>query len=404
MPLQNRRRFLKPLAILGAVLVVGGAVAGLRMSQAKKEEPKSPAKVVLEFTPADVAMVEMRELQRTLSLSGSLSPFVQSTVRSKVPGEVQKVLVREGDRVSGGQVIATVDTVDLKARVDAQLAALEEARAKATLAQKNRENNQQLLRQKFISQNAFDTTQSVHDAAVAAVKSAEAQLRIVEKAMQDAVVRAPIGGVVSRRMVNAGEKVGIDAPLFTVVDLGKMEIEAPAPAAEIPSVKVGQVAHFRVDGFGDRLFEGRIERINPAADPGSRSITLYVSLANRDGVLKGGMFAKGQLILDKAPPAAVIPAGAVREEAGQAYVYTIEGGKVARRAVTLGMREEGLVEVKTGLERGVPVVRARITDLKPGAPATLKTSTVATQPIRLGLVEGQVVEPSRDWPEEGRAR
>ena len=375
-----RRRFLKPLLVVVGIAVLVGGLVAYRMSQAPKDAPKSTAKVVLEFTPADVAMVEMRELQRTLSLSGSLSPVAQSTVRSKVAGEVQKVLVREGDRVSEGQVIATIDTADLKARVDAQVATLEETRAKASIAQKNRENNQQLLRQNFISQNAFDTTQSVYEGAAAAVRSADAQLRIAEKAMQDAVVRAPIGGVVSRRMVNAGEKLGVDAPMFTVVDLGKMEIEAPAPAAEIPSVKVGQVAHMRVDGYGDRVFEGRIERINPAADPGSRSITLYVSVANREGLLKGGMFAKGQLILDKAPPAPVIPAGALREEAGQAFVYTIEDGKVARRAVTIGMREEGLVEVRSGLEKGIPVVRARITDLKPGAPAILKTSAVATKP------------------------
>ena len=376
----TRKRFVKPILAVAGIAIVVGSLVGYRLTQAKKEDPKSNAKVVLEFTPADVALVEMRELQRTLSISGSLSPLLQSTVRAKVPGDVQKVLVREGDRVAEGQVIATIDTADLRARVDAQLAALEETRAKATIARKNRENNQALLRQNFISQNAFDTTQSVHEAAEASVKSAQAQMRIAEKAMQDAVVRAPIGGVVSRRMVNAGEKIGVDSPMFTVVDLGRMEIEAPAPASEIPSVKVGQVAQFRVDGFGDRMFEGRIERINPAADPGSRSITLYVSVPNRDGALKGGMFAKGNLILDKAPPAAVIPAGAVREEAGQAYVFTIENGKLVRRAVTTGLREDGLIEVRSGLEQGVPVVRARITDLKPGAPAILKTSAVAGKP------------------------
>jgi RND family efflux transporter MFP subunit len=375
MVLAQKRRFLKPVLIVGTIVLVAGGLVGLRMTQGKKDEPKkTDEKVTLQFTPADIAMVEMKELQRTLSLSGSLSPLLQSTVRSKVPGEVQKVLVREGDRVAEGQVIATIDTADLKAKLDAQAAALEENRAKETLARKNRENNQQLLRQNFISQNAFDTTLSNYQAAAAATKSAEAQLRMAEKAMQDAVVRAPFAGVVSRRMVNVGEKVTVDSQMFTIVDLAKMEVEAPAPASEIPGVKVGQLAHMRVDGFGDRVFEGRIERINPAADPGSRSITVYLSVPNRDGALKGGMFAKGQLVLDKAPPAPVVPAGAVREEAGQAYVFTIEDGKVARRAVTLGLREEGLVEIKSGLEKGVPVVRARIGDLKPGVPAVLKTS------------------------------
>jgi membrane fusion protein (multidrug efflux system) len=376
----NRRRFLKPVLIVAGILVVAGSLVGLRMSQAKKDEPKSDAKVTLEFTPADIARVEMRELQRTLPLSGSLSPLLQSTVRAKVSGEVQKVLVREGDRVAEGQVIAEIDMADLKSKVDSAVASLEENKAKESIAAKNRENNQQLLRQKFISQNAFDTTQSVYEAAVASAKSSEAQLRIAEKAVRDAVVRAPFSGIVSRRMVNVGEKVGIDSPMFTVVDLARMEIEAPAPASEIPGVKVGQVAQFRVDGFGERNFEGRVERINPAADPGSRSITLYLAVANRDGALKGGMFAKGELVLDKAAAAPVVPANALREEAGQAFVFTIEDGKVARRPVKVGMREGGYVEIQGGLEQGVPVVRARIMDLKAGAPAVLKTSAVATTP------------------------
>jgi membrane fusion protein (multidrug efflux system) len=375
----NRRRFLKPVLIVAGIVLVAGSLVGLRM-QGKKEEPKQEAKITLEFTQADVATVEMRELQRTLSLSGSLSPVLQSTVRSKVSGEVHKVTVREGDRVAEGQVIAVIDTLDLKAKLDSAVASLEENKAKESIARKNQENNRQLLRQKFISQNAFDTTQSVHEAAVAAVKSSEAQVRMAEKAVNDAVVRAPFAGIVSRRMVNVGERVAIDGSMFTIVDLANMEIEAPAPASEVPSVKVGQVAQFKVDGFGDRTFDGRIARINPAADPGSRSITLYVAMANKEGLLRGGMFAKGQLILDKSPPAPVVPAGAVREEAGQSFVFTIEDGKIARRPVTLGMREEGLVEIRSGLEKGVPVVRARITDLKAGSPAILKTSALATTP------------------------
>jgi multidrug efflux pump subunit AcrA (membrane-fusion protein) len=155
------------------LLLVAGSIVGLRMSQAKKDDAKKDEKVVLQFTPADIAMVEMRELQRTLSLSGSLSPVLQSTMRSKVPGEMQKVLVREGDRVAEGQVLATIDTSDLRAKADAQAPSSRRARAKETLARKNRENNQQLLRQNFISQNAFDTTVSNYEAAAAATKSAE---------------------------------------------------------------------------------------------------------------------------------------------------------------------------------------------------------------------------------------
>ena len=382
----SRIRHLKPILVVVAVAVVVGSLVGFRATQARKGEEKKPdTPVTLEFTPADLAVVEVRSLVRSIAFSGSLAPMVQTTVKSKVPGEVNRVMVREGETVAAGQVLAQIDTADLQARLDAQSAALEEAKARLSIAEKNRANNQQLLRQKFISQNAYDTSQSTYEAGVAAVNSQEAQLRIARRAMEDAEVRAPFAGIVARRMAHAGEKVNVDSPLFSLVDLGRMEIEAPAPAAEVPSIRTGQAATFRVDGFGERVFEGRVERINPVADAGSRAITLYISVANRDGALKGGMFAKGQIVLGEARAAPVIPASAIREESGQAFVYTLENGKIGRRAVQVGFTEPqlGLVEVQSGLEQGLNVVSARVTGLKAGAPAVLKPA-VATAPQRKG--------------------
>lgn len=370
-----RRRYLKPALAALVVVAVIGSLVGYRATQASKGDGKKPdAPVTLQFTPADVAVVEVRSLERSIAFSGSLAPLVQTTVRSKVPGEVNRVLVREGEAVAAGQLLAQIDTTDLQARLDAQLATLEEAKAKLSIAEKNRANNQQLLRQKFISQIAYDTSLSTWEAGVASVKSEEAQVRIARKAMEDAAVRAPFAGIVARRMANAGEKVGVDSPLFAIVDLGRMEIEAPAPATEIPAIRPGQAVRFRVDGFGERLFEGKVERINPVADAGARSITLYISVANRDGVLKGGMFAKGRIVLDRTEASTVVPATAVREEAGSHFVFTLEGGKIARRAVTLGFTEpqQGMVEVSSGLEKGLTVVSAAVSGLKPGAPAVLK--------------------------------
>jgi len=374
----------KPVLAGLVVVVLLGTLVGFRATQAHKGDEKKDAPVVLEFTPADVAVVEVRSLTRSIAFSGSLAPVVQTTVKSKVPGEVNRVLVREGETVAAGQLLAQIDTVDLQSRLDAQAAALEEAKARLTIAEKNRVNNQQLLNQKFISQNAFDTAQSVYEAGVASVNSQEAQVRLARKALDDAAVRAPFPGIIARRMANAGEKVNVDSPLFNLVDLGRMEIEAPAPAAEVPSIRVGQPASFRVDGFGERAFEGKVERINPVADANSRAITLYISVANRDGLLKGGMFAKGQIVLDETRRSAVVPAAAIREESGQSYVFTIEGGKIARRTVQVGFTEpqQGLVEVRSGLEQGLNVVSARVSGLKAGAPATMKPAAAA--PARSG--------------------
>jgi len=162
------------------------------------------------------------------------------------------------------------------------------------------------------------------DCAIASMKSAQAQLSIARRAAEDAHVRAPFSGVIAKKIVNPGEKVQIDSPMFTIVDLARMEIEAPAPASEVPSVKPGQAATFRVDGFGDRVFTGKVERINPTADPGSSSITLYISVVNRDYALRAGMFAKCQVVVDRTKPATVIPASAVRDASnGQQFVARV---------------------------------------------------------------------------------
>jgi membrane fusion protein (multidrug efflux system) len=364
----------KPLIASIVVAAIVASLVGYRVTQAKPEAKKKDGPVTLEFAPTDLAVVEVRSLTRSIPFSGSLAPVMQTAVKSKVPGEVTRVHVREGEAVKAGQLLAQIDVADLQSRVDAQAAALEEARARLDIAGKNRANSQQLLRQKFISQNAHDTTESTFDAAAASVRSQQAQLRIAQKALEDAAVRAPFGGIIATRTAQPGEKVGMDHPLFTLVDLARMEIEAPAPASEVPSVKVGQAATFTVDGF-ERPFEGRVERINPTAQPGSRAINLYLSVDNRDGKLRGGMFAKGQIVLDRTQPGAVIPATAIREESGQSYVFTIEGGRITRRPIKVGatQQQEGMVEVLSGLEKGMNVVAARVPGLKAGAPAKMKS-------------------------------
>jgi RND family efflux transporter MFP subunit len=192
--------------------------------------------------------------------------------------------------------------------------------------------------------------ESVYEAAEANMRSADAQMRMAQKAITDAEIRAPFPGIVAKKIVNAGEKVGVDSPLFQLVDLGIMEIEAPAPASEVPAVRVGQVVTFRVDGFGDRTFDGRVERINPMTEQGSRSITLYISVANRDGVLRGGMFARGRSPSKSARPE-VVPATAIRDEAG-AHVFTIRTARPQAREGRRAGRRPGSSGEK-GLESGL---------------------------------------------------
>jgi len=316
-------------------------------------------------------------MARWLPVSGTLAPVSQATVKAKVSGDVIQVGVREGEAVRAGQVLARIDTADLEAKLIERQGALESARAQMALAEKTRATNVKLLNDRFISQNAFDSSQSGYDVAKGNVKSAEAQVRLAENALKDALVVAPIAGIVHKRHVQPGEKVAFDAPIVTVVDLADLELQALVPAIDIPGLAVGMPVELAVDGYGDRKFAGRIGRINPSTEPGTRAILIYVGLRNPDAALRSGMFATGRIALAASEPIATLPTAAVRTEAGQSYVWTIEGGKLVRRIVALGRRDEaaGRVEIRTPLPASVPVLAARFDNLKDGAPALVKVPT-----------------------------
>ncbi|MBV8063755.1 MAG: efflux RND transporter periplasmic adaptor subunit [Nevskia sp.] len=383
----------KIAALLAVVLVAALWVASSHRGQAKPADAAA-APPPLELANADVAVVSLSQLSRSLPVSGSLSPLVQTTVKSKVAGDVLELTVREGQPVKQGEVLARIDTRYLKATLDSQEASLEKARADLALAKLNRDNSEAMLKEHFISQNAYDSAASTYAADLATVKAAEAQAALARLSWNDAVVRAPFSGTVVNRLVQPGERVEVDGGIVSLVDLSQMEFRALAPASEVPSIKVGQVAHFKVGGFGERMFDGRVDRINPMTEQGSRSITIYLSVPNPDAVLRGGMFAQGSLVLDKSEPAPAIPAAAVRNEAGVPYVLVFADGKIGRRAVTLGLgsEDQGAVEVRDGLKPGEQVLLAKLDDFKEGMAAVLKGDAPAKDAAGAAAVAKNLAE------------
>lgn len=367
------------LAAIAAVVL--GAVAWSMTRDPAKSMPAAPsAPGLLELSTVDVATVGMQVLSRSLPLSGSVSPFIQATVKSKVSGEVEQVTVREGQDVRQGDVIARVAPRNLQAQYDREMAAVEKARADLTLAELNRDKNRAMLEQRYISQNTYESTESAYAGAAANLKLAQAQARLARIDLEDAVIRAPFDGTVARRLVQPGEKVASDSSIVALVDLRQMLLEAALPAADIPGVKVGQKVRFNVSGFGDREFRGEVQRINPVAADGSRAIMIYVAVANPDRALKGGMFATGELTLQATDPVLAIPQPALREEAGVTFVYALADGKIARKAVTLAPSAKGepYVEVRKGLALGDQVIVADIGRDKEGRPAFVNGQHAAT--------------------------
>jgi RND family efflux transporter MFP subunit len=391
-PTSRSRRWKKPVAGLLILLLAGGGWAYMQKSKAgaapaktaqagdEKGEPKVD---VYELSKADVAQVESRELRVNLPLSGSLAPIDQATVKSKVSGVVLETSVQEGMNVAAGQVIARLDAADQRARVAQQQAAYDEANARLSLAKKNNANSQALLKQNYISQNSYDTTQNSVELAQASLNAAKAQLDLARIALADTVIRAPMAGVVSKRHVQAGEKLAPDMPAFTIVNLRQLTLDAQVPASEVPRIKVGQEVRFKVDGYAQRDFAGKVARISPTAEAGSRSMVVYIAVDNSDAALRGGMFAKGAITTEKSAASPLVPLSALRTDKGQQVVYKIDGNKVLAQPVTVGMRneDEGMAQVTSGLAQGASVIVAKLDGVKPGSKVRIGVAPVASAPV-----------------------
>jgi len=382
-PDQARKRRLPTVIALGLLLVAIGATYVIRNGASKNAAALAAAKVVatppLELAGVDVEVLQPRSLTRSLQLSGSIAPLMQVNVKAKGGGEVREISVLEGQDVAAGSVIARIDARNQQAQFDREMAAVEKARADLNLARLTRDKNKALLEQRYISQNTFESAESTYAGSLASLKLAEAQLRVAQIALQDVVIRAPINGTVAKRAVQPGEKVSPDAPIVTLVDLRQMQLEAAVPAADIPAVQVGQKARFTVSGFGERQFEGTVQRINPMTAENSRAIMVYIAVSNLDRALKGGMFAQGQLSLGIGAQVLAVPRTAVRAETGVAVVYTLEGGKIARQEVTTGAisGDTDYVEIRSGLQAGQRVIVADIGDRKPGDAAVMRGASAA---------------------------
>jgi membrane fusion protein, multidrug efflux system len=379
------KRWMKWLIAALVLLVLAGAV--LRSLQARKLARNSvatspQASAALDLAPGDVLTLQNTTITRTLALSGSLKAVSSAFIKAKVAAEVKSLTVREGDRVRAGQVIGQLDNTELALRLRQAEQNAATSRAQLDIAKRTLDNNRALVAQGFISPTGLQTSISNEAAAQATYSAAQAAVELARKAQADAQLVAPISGVVSQRLVQPGERVGIDTRLVEVVDLSRIELEAALTPEDVGAVQVGQVVLLQVDGIPTPV-RGRVARINPSTQAGTRAVMVYVAIDTPNG-LRQGLFAKGSIELAREQVLAA-PLSAVRVDQARPYVLAVQGGQVAQRTVSLGRRgeaewagqRESVVELLDGAPAGTVVLRGSVGALRDGTAVRLAASAPA---------------------------
>jgi len=375
------KRWIPWMAVAIVVAVVAaGALRAIAARKAQQQIASSARaeRVVMEVAPGEVFALRSRELTLGIPVSGAVRAVQSATIKARVAGELQDLNLREGDAVRAGQVVARIDATETQARVRQAQQQADAARAQVAISQRQFDNNQALVAQGFISKTALDTSQASLDAAKASYQAGVAAADVARKSLADTVLKSPIDGFVSQRLVQNGERVAVDARILEVVDLSKLEVEALVPAADAAQVRVGQTASLQLEGTHDGL-QARVVRISPSAQTGTRAVPVYLAIDNTTALpgLRQGVYLQGTLAAGT-QRALAVPLDAVRTDQAEPYLQVAESGQVAHHVVRLGARTlmDGATWVAVqGVAEGAQVLAARVGALPVGTALRLPEPT-----------------------------
>jgi RND family efflux transporter MFP subunit len=374
-------------ALLAASLL-GAASCDGRSSAAPAADARPPR--VVQVVAAQEAAIE-----RAVAVTGTLAAEDQVTVSFKVAGRLDALDVDLGSTVRQGQVIGRLTPTDFELRVTQADAALQQARARLGLAGDGGEEGVDLAQAAVVRQARaiLDQATLTRDRAAAFVKkgigsqadldAAEANFRVAEGRYQDAIeevrnrqavlmqrrtelqlarqafsdsrLSVPFAGSVRERHATPGQYLATGAPVVTIVKVHPLRLRLSIPEREASAVRLGQRVRVTLEG-DSTVHEGRVARISPAIEEGSRTLSMEAEVANPTGVLRPGAFANAAVVTESRELTILVPAAALVSFAGVDRVFIVKDGKAAERRVTTGRRDGGRVEVIKGLAAGEPVV------------------------------------------------
>lgn len=356
------------LTALAIALTLTACGKGGKPDDAKAAAAKPAAPLLL--APEDLRQVGQSGLIGAPVISGAIQPARRADLRAEVAAIVLQVAKDNGERVRAGDLIIRLDATAIR---DSLTSAEEALRA----SQQSFEQTERVLaRQRTLNQQGMTSMQALEDAEIrrnaAQSELAAAKARVVTARQQVSrtEVRAPFDGVVSERKVSVGDTVQVGRELVKVIDPNSMRFEGQVSADRLGELKLGQPVSFRINGFGDADFRGKVARIDAAANATTRQVELIAEFDDKAKAPQvAGLYAEGR-VESADRRALVLAEGSIVRQGDNAFVWKVVGTQLKKVAVTLGERDSrrGEVVIASGLAMGDQVLRAPTSSLVDGAP------------------------------------
>jgi membrane fusion protein, multidrug efflux system len=360
------------------------ALALAACSKGADPQKAAQAAAPLLVSAEDVAVIRSNALASGPAITGTIQPERRADLRAEVQAIVLEVLKENGDAVKRGDLLVRLDSTAIR---DALMSAEAAARASQQAfdqAERQYERMKTLRASGMASAQALDDAEGRRNSAQSDVEGAKARLVLARQQLARTEVRAPFDGLVSERKASAGDTAQVGKELLKVIDPNSMRFEALMSSDAVGEVQAGQTVHFRVNGYGDEEFAGRVRRVNPAANPTTRQVEVLVDFVGEKKTRLSGLYAEGRLET-ASHMGLMVQGSAVVRDGDKASAFRVKDGKLQKVQVAVGDRDPrtGDYVVTAGLAEGDQVIRYPTNALKEGqavqAAASAKSSMAATE-------------------------
>jgi len=301
-----------------------------------------------------------------LSLSGSIEGKTAATISAKIAGRIEQVLVKQGQHVQAGDVLARLESVELANTVRTAQQAVTKAQISYEFEVTDYERYKTLYAQHAIAKQSLDTYDAKLRTAQAELSSAIASQSTAQQQYEYGNITAPVDGVVANVTATVGQVVASGASLMSVQDISEVYAIVNIEQKDLGKVTMGQKAEVTVDTYEKKVFAGTLDTINPEAGSLDRMFSTKIKIDNAGGLLKSGMFIKARLSTGTAVQVITMPQSAVLQKQGLYYAFTAENNKAVRHQIELGDVVGDIIQIKTGIEPGATVITSNVNKLKDG--------------------------------------
>lgn len=343
-----------------------------------------------EVTKIEAGRVEKGIMSKRINTVGILRANHEVMLRSEISGRIKQLLFKEGEAVKERDLLIQFEDNDLKAE-------LEDAKADLLFREGDYQRSTKLRDQKLVSQSSkiFDESKANYDRAKARVDKAEAQ---VEKAR----ILAPFSGHIGLVKIDSGEYVQPNAELVKLVDYSPIKVNFKVPEKYFHDLGVGQLAEVRLDGFANEIFIATIDAIEPSIDASSHSVAVTASIPNENERLRSGLYANISVIIGETSTL-MVPESALNREGNVEYVLVVQNGKARFGRVLTGTRENGKVEIVSGLMEGTFVITAAPPHITHGASVEITNQPNPVDLLKEGIQAGKPTETKEAKKEPEKA-